>query len=91
MTESEARISLRVYPGAARSEVVDISGGVWRVRVAAPPVKGKANRELLALLSRLLGVNKGAITIKTGQTSRNKVITVAGLTQPEVVERLQSR
>ncbi|HUU08869.1 MAG TPA: DUF167 domain-containing protein [Dehalococcoidales bacterium] len=91
MTESEARISLRVYPGAARSEVVDFSSGVWRVRVAAPPVKGKANRELIALLSRLLALDKRAITIISGHTSRNKVIAVAGLTQPEVIERLQSK
>jgi len=91
MTESEARISLRVYPGAARSEVVDFSSGVWRVRVAAPPVKGKANRELIALLSRLLALDKRAITIISGHTSRNKVVAVAGLTQPEVIERLQSK
>jgi hypothetical protein len=91
MTESEARISLRVYPGAARSEVVDFSGGVWRVRVAAPPVKGKANRELIALLSRQLARDKRAIAIISGHTSRNKIITVAGLTQPEVMARLQSK
>lgn len=88
MTESEARISLRVYPSAARSEVVDFSSGVWRVRVATPPVKGKANRELLALLSQRLRVNKRAITLIKGHTSRNKIIAVAGLNQTEVMARL---
>ncbi|UCG10804.1 MAG: DUF167 domain-containing protein [Dehalococcoidia bacterium] len=91
MTESEARISLRVYPGAARSEVVGFSGGVWRVRVAAPPVKGKANRELIALLSRQLALDKRVITIISGHTSQNKVIAVGGLAQPEVIARLRSK
>jgi len=72
-------------------EVVDFSGGVWRVRVAAPPVKGKANRELIALLSRQLARDKRAIAIISGHTSRNKIIAVAGLTQGEVIERLRSK
>ncbi|MBI4186570.1 MAG: DUF167 domain-containing protein [Chloroflexi bacterium] len=87
---TETKISLRVYPNAARNEVVGVVDGVFRVRVAAPPVRGKANRELLAFLSRALGIRKGALTIVTGHTSRNKVITVDGLSQPEVIERLLS-
>lgn len=81
MSESKAKISLRVYPGAARSEIVGFNQGALRVRVAAPPVKGKANQELFAFLSRVLGVCKGALTIIKGNTSRSKVITVDGLNQ----------
>jgi len=88
MSASEAKISLRVYPGAARSEVVDFVDGVLRVRVAAPPVKGKANRELLAFLSQVLGVDKGTLTIIKGHTSRSKVIAVDGLSQEEIMKRL---
>ena len=88
MSGSEAKISLRVYPSATRSEVVDFTDGVWRVRVAAPPVKGKANRELIAFLSQLLGVGKGALTIIKGHASRSKIIAVAGLSQEEIMKRL---
>ena len=88
MSGSEAKISLRVYPSATRSEVVDFTDGVWRVRVAAPPVKGKANRELIAFLSQLLGVGKGALTIIKGHASRSKIIAVAGLSQEDIVKRL---
>ena len=88
MSGSEAKISLRVYPGAARSEVVDFTDGVWQVRVAAPPVKGKANRELITFLSKVLGVSKGALTIIKGHTNRNKVMAVDGLSQEDIVERL---
>ena len=88
MSESKARISLRVYPSASRSEVVDFTDGVWRVRVAAPPVKGKANKELIAFLSQQLGVGKGTLTIVKGHTSRNKVIAIDGLSQEDIVEHL---
>ncbi len=90
MSESEVRISLRVYPNAARSEVVSFTDGVLRVRVAAPPVKGKANRELIAFLSKTLAVGKGALTIVKGHTSRSKVITIDGLSQEDVIKRLSS-
>lgn len=90
MSCSEIRIPLRVYPGATRNEVVSFTEGVWRVRVAAPPVKGKANKELIAFLSKVLGVGKGTLTIIKGHTSRNKVIAINGLSQEDVLERLSS-
>ncbi len=88
MSGSKAKISLRVSPGAVRSEVVDFADGVWRVRVAAPPVKGKANKELIAFLAKGLGVGKGALTIVKGHASRNKVIVIDGLSQGDIMERL---
>lgn len=90
MLESKAKISLRVYANASKNEVVSFTDGVLRIRVAAPPVRGKANRELLAFLSRALGIRKDALTIVKGQTSQNKAITVDGLSQPEVMRRLFS-
>ena len=86
----EARISVRVHPGAARSEIVGFTGGVLRVKVAAPPVRGKANSELIALLSWALGVDKGRIHIVLGNTSRSKLVAVAGLGREEAVKRLSS-
>jgi uncharacterized protein (TIGR00251 family) len=84
----EARISLHVYPNAARTEVVGFSDEVLGVRVAAPPVKGKANRELVAFLSQILGVGKGSLSIIKGHTSRNKIIAIDGLSQEEAIRRL---
>ena len=91
MSRSEAKISLRVYPGAGRSEVVGFTDGVLQVRVAAPPVKGQANKKLLALLSQVLVVGKGALTIVKGHTSRNKVIVVDGLSQEDIMKRLSPK
>lgn len=84
----QARISIRVYPGAARNEVVGFSDGVLRIRVSAPPVRGKANRELIAFLSQLLDVRKNSITIIKGHTSRNKIITICDLSKEAALKLL---
>ncbi len=83
-------ISVRVYPNATRSEVIGFTDDVLGVRVAAPPIKGKANRELIAFLSQALGIGKRGIQIAKGHTSRNKVIAIDRLTQEEVMKRLFS-
>jgi uncharacterized protein (TIGR00251 family) len=85
---SQTRISLHVYPNAPRNQVVGFEGGVLRVKVAAPPLKGQANRELVAFLSQLLGVSQGSLAILKGHTSRSKLIAVSGLSREEVVKRL---
>ncbi len=79
---------MHVYPNAARNEVVGFADGVLRVKIAAPPLKGKANKELLAFLSQALGVGKDTLTIVKGHTSRNKVIAISGLSREEVIGRL---
>jgi uncharacterized protein (TIGR00251 family) len=81
-------ISLRVHPNAARNGVVGFADGVWRVKIAAPPVEGRANGELITFLARKLGLSKGSLTIIRGHTSRNKVIAIDGLTQDELTRRL---
>ena len=86
--KSQARIFIRVYPGAARNEVVGFSDSVLRVRVSAPPVKGKANRELVAFLSQLLNVSSASIIIIKGHTSRNKLITIYDLSQEAALRLL---
>ena len=88
MTNSQATISVRVYPGTATNEVVDFTDGILRIRVAAPPVKGKANKELVAFLSKVLGIGKSSLTIVKGHSSRNKVIAIDGLSQADVMEQL---
>ena len=83
-------ISVRVHPNAARNEVTGVTDGIYQVRVSAPPVKGKANKELLAFLSKILGVGKGSLTIVKGHNSRSKVIAIDGLSQDEIIRRLST-
>ncbi len=86
--ENNARLSVRVQPNASRSEIIQFTNGILQVRVAAPPVKGKANKELIAFLGQILGISKSSLSIIKGPTSRNKVITIDGLSYEEVKERL---
>ena len=88
VSKKVANILLRVYPGATRNEVAGLNDGILLVKVSAPPVKGKANRELIAFLSQMLGVTRGSLTIIKGHTSRNKVVAIDGLSREEVMERL---
>ena len=83
-------IFVRVQPNAKKSELVGFSDSAWQVRVSAPPVKGKANAALIALLSEVLSVGKSRLSIIKGTTSRNKVIAVDGLSEAEVIKRLSS-
>lgn len=84
----KTEISVRVHPNAARNEVTGVTDGIYQVRVSAQPVKGKANKELIAFLSRLSGVSKSQINIIKGYTARNKIIAIDGLTQEDIMKRL---
>jgi len=86
--ENKARISVRVYPGAARNEIVGLNNNVLRITISAPPARGKANRELIAFLSRLLDTKKDSISIIKGHTTRNKVIVIDGLSREHTLELL---
>jgi uncharacterized protein (TIGR00251 family) len=83
-----AELWLEVHPNAARNELVGFAQGVLRLKVAAPPVKGKANKELIAFLARKLGLSQGDLTILKGHTSRRKLISVVGLSREELEQRL---
>lgn len=88
LSRDETRITVRVQPSAHKNEIVDFADGVLRVRVAAPPVRDKANKELIAFLSRALGVDKSNVNILKGRTSHNKIIAIEGLSREEVITRL---
>lgn len=82
------RLQVKVTPNASRNEITGLIDGVLQVKVSAPPVKGKANKELTAFLSQALGVKKSSLSIVKGQTSRNKVIAIEGLSRDDIIKRL---
>ena len=69
---------VRVVPRASRSEVVGEHDGTLRVRVAAPPVEGAANEELIRTLARFFDVPIRAVEITSGQASKLKQVRVKG-------------
>ena len=84
---SALRVSVRVRPGAGRTTVGGEHGGALVVRVAAPPVDGRATEAALAAVATAFGVRRSAVTLVTGATSRTKVVDVAG-GDPAVLARL---
>jgi uncharacterized protein len=71
--------SVRVVPRASRSEVVGEQDGLLRVRIAAPPVDGAANEELVRVLAKEFGVARRSVSIIGGHSSRVKRISVEAL------------
>jgi len=88
--ELQTRIVVRVQPNASQNQVLGFKDGVLYVRIAAPPIKGKANQELITFLSDILGVSKSKLTIEKGITGKRKVIRITGLTQSQVMEHTQA-
>lgn len=78
-TRDKLSFTVRVVPRASRTEVVGEANGVLRIRLAAPPVDGAANEELVSVLARALRVSRSAVTITAGQTSRLKRVAVSGI------------
>jgi uncharacterized protein (TIGR00251 family) len=84
----DARLAIKVTPNAGRNEIVGLKDGVFHIKIAAPPDKGKANKELIDFLSEKLETRKSAVLVVKGQTSRHKVIIIEGMGGDEVVKRL---
>jgi len=69
---------VQVVPRASRSEIVGAHNASLRVRIAAPPVAGAANEELVRILSKAFGISKSSVEIIAGQTSKRKEVRIKG-------------
>lgn len=70
---------MHVSPGAVSSEMCGIHGGAIKVRLAAPPVDGRANEALVAFMATSLGVPGRDVTIVRGSSGRRKLVDVQGV------------
>lgn len=85
-TPDGVRFPVHAQPRASRTESAGAHGDAVRIRLAAPPVEGAANDELVAFLAKALGVPKSAVRIARGARGRRKVVEVIGI-GPEAVRR----
>jgi uncharacterized protein (TIGR00251 family) len=83
-------LSVRVVPKASRSEIVGLEGDTLKVRVAAPPERGKANKELIKLLAGAFGVRNDQVEIVRGHRARRKRVQVEGIDSRTVLTLLKS-
>lgn len=77
-------IAVQVQPRASRTEYAGRHGDAIKIRLAAPPVDGEANDELVRFLARLLAVPRGNVTIESGATGKRKRVRVMGATTESV-------
>ena len=73
-------IAVKVKPNSRVSLLEQLEGGVWLAQLKSPPVDGKANEELVALVARHFGCVKSAVSIKSGASARTKLVRIEGLT-----------
>lgn len=71
-------LTLHIQPGAKRSEIAGLHGEALKIRLAAPPVEGRANEALLKFIAELFGVPVRQVELKQGGQSRHKVVAITG-------------
>ena len=86
--DTSTRLELRVVPGAARPGVSGRHGTGWKIRVAAPPERGRANEAVVALLAETLALDRRDVAIVSGRSGRDKVVVLEGIAPAELDRRL---
>jgi hypothetical protein len=87
-TAHGAQFALRVQPRASRNAFAGVMGDAIKLAITAPPVDGKANQAVIEYLSDFFRVPKSSITIVSGETGRNKLIAIRGMSAEQVLKKL---
>ena len=82
------KLKLTVSPNASKSEVINLVEDTLHLKVAAPPTKGKANKELVSFLSKKLKLAKNDVLLVSGHTTRQKMIAVYGIEKHKALRKL---
>ena len=82
-------LTLHIQPGAKKTEFAGLHGDALKIRLAAPPIDGKANAALVKLVAGTLGLPNAAVNLKSGHNSRRKVLEISGTTAEEIVRLAQ--
>lgn len=87
-TAQGAQFALRVQPRSSRNAIAGLIGDAIKLAITAPPVDGKANHAVVEYLAKLFSVPKSSIAIVSGETGRNKLIAIRGLSAEQVRKAL---
>lgn len=88
MAAPSTRLRVRVAPGARSSAIVGRHGDGWKVRVSAPPERGRANAAVVGVIAQALGLERENVKLVGGAAGRDKVFELTGLSQAEADHRL---
>ena len=78
--------AVKVHPRARKNAITGIIGNALKLALTAPPVEGKANQAVIEFLADLFQIPRSSVTIASGETSRNKVIRIAGVSKPAALQ-----
>ncbi|GAB4229229.1 MAG: hypothetical protein Kow00109_00280 [Acidobacteriota bacterium] len=81
-------LRVHVQPNAKRSSFAGLHGDALKIKVAAPAVEDRANRELEAFLARCLGLRKNEVQVVSGRRGRDKLLQIQGLSREELARRV---
>jgi len=87
-SDAGATFAVRVHPRAKKNGITGEVGEALKVSLTVPPVEGRANEACVEFFAKLLKVPRSSVTIASGQSSRNKLIRVAGVTSQYVRNQL---
>jgi uncharacterized protein len=85
---SGVTFAVKVHPRAKKNAITGEFGDALKVSLTTPPVDGRANEACIEFFAKLLKVPRSSVTIASGQTSRNKLIRVAGISAAELRYRI---
>ncbi|HKD79788.1 MAG TPA: DUF167 domain-containing protein [Candidatus Angelobacter sp.] len=80
--------AVKVHPRARKNALTGIVGDALKLALTAPPVEGRANQAVIEFFAELFEIPRSSVTIASGETSRNKLVRIAGLTKAAVATRL---
>jgi uncharacterized protein (TIGR00251 family) len=86
---STTRLPIKVVPGSSRNCIAGWLGEALRVRVTAPPERGKANTAVEKIIADALGLPNDAVNIVKGSTSVRKIVEIAGIAEADIRSRLE--
>jgi len=81
-----ATFAVKVHPRARKNAITGFVGDALKLAITAPPVDGKANQAVIDFFADLFAIPRSSVTIASGETSRNKIVRIAGVSK-EVVEQ----
>lgn len=82
-TETGITLTIKVEPRSSNSGIVGPYGDALKVKLTSPPVEGKANKELIEVLAKGFKISKKDVEILSGQSSKNKVVRLNGVTDKD--------
>jgi uncharacterized protein len=80
--------AVRVHPRARRNAITGTAGDALKLALTAPPVEGRANQAVIEFFADLFQIPRSSVTIASGETSRNKVLRISGITAAQLRQRL---